>query len=138
MADDDLKKKLAKWRSSWVSSDAEAKKANLEAGKIKKEARDRVVGEVESAGVSVKAFREKMVELDHLDKAMGKRGTIEDTVVLQEFDRLTVLDESTLPLFDAATKAEIEKNARASVNDDEDDKPQMEGKIIPIGGASLQ
>lgn len=144
LTDDALLKKLNKWRGTWVRSDSKAKAANLAAGAEKKKTRDGVLAEVKRAGIPVAAFKAEMTMLDHADKARTHRDKIvqkaerddaseADQEVLLAFDRLTVLDESTLPLFEAATKAEIERNAKeAATPEDDEPTPEDDGKVVSM------
>lgn len=144
LEDEALQPKLERWRERWTKADGEAKKANLEAGKVKKEKQAKIKSEAERAGIPVAAFIKEMTLLDHVDKAKGVREDViadDDTLKLEAFDRLTVLSKSALPLFDAATVKEMKKNAakRPPPEDEEDtaeksEKAGDDGKVVSLRG----
>jgi hypothetical protein len=112
----DLKTQLQSWRERYVSAVNEAKRANLEAGQVKKEALDSIFGKVEAEGGKplLKAFKAAMTTLDHADKARGKREDVvdaEEATVLNAFDHLMILFDEQLSLFDDDVKIDMEANA---------------------------
>ncbi len=76
------------------------------------------------------------------DEAIGKRDDVvetEDEERLNWFDRMLVLTRpDSLPLFDAATKAEMKANAKKAAKDkDEEPEPSKgekdaTGKVVPL------
>lgn len=118
--EDGLKQSLISWRDRYVSAVNEAKRANLEAGQVKKEALDAIYGQVEEEGGKplLKAFKAAMTTLDHADKARGKRDDVadsldldEDTSVLDAFDRLMLEFDPQLSLFSESVREAILRNA---------------------------
>lgn len=131
IGDAELQAKVERWRKGWVKSDVDAKKQNLDVGAEKKARRDKIVAEVKNAGVPVKAFKQRMTALDHLDKAKGVRPDVVDDgdeAIINAYDRLTMLTPDDLPLFDAATKAAIKKNAAKREEAEVEEEPETESK----------
>jgi hypothetical protein len=139
--DEQLGPKLERWRNRWSSADNDAKKKNLDVAAEKKGRKSKILEEVERAGIPLDAFKAEMRMLDHADKAKGVRADVveaDDKLVLEAFDRLTVLAETPLPLFDTATKAEIKANAKKRPPEDKDDiddtaEAEDDGKVVAFG-----
>ncbi len=113
---DELKDRLQNWRDRYVSAANEAKRANLEAGSIKKEAHDSIFTQVENAGGKplLKAFKAAMTTLDHADKARGKREDVvdmDDPDTLAGFDKLMLLFDPQLSLFSDEVQDQIAASA---------------------------
>ena len=113
---DELKDRLQNWRDRYVSAANEAKRANLEAGSVKKDAHDSIFTQVENVGGKprLKAFKAAMTTLDHADKARGKREDVvagDDADVQHAFDHLMIMFDPQLKLFDEETADRIEVSA---------------------------
>lgn len=142
LEDEALEPKLEKMRERFVKIHADAKKANLEIGKEKKEKLSKLFKEVERTGVPLSAFKAEMTMLDHVDNAKGVRAKVvadDDTLKLEAFDRLTVLAKAGMPLFDSAEQKTIKANAkkRPPPDDDEDkggkgDEDKGDGEVVDM------
>lgn len=138
--DEALQPKLEKWRNRWVSAGNDAKKKNLDIAAEQKGRKKKIMEEVERAGIPLDAFKSEMTMLDHADKAKGVRADVvdgDDKLSLEAFDRLTVLSETALPLFDKATISEIKANAKKRPPEDVEDEPEAkdedDGKVVAFG-----
>lgn len=127
--DEALKPKLEKWRSRYTSANNDARKRNLDTAAEKKGRIQKIYDEVERAGIPLTAFKNEMKMLDHADKARGVRADVvaeDDRLATEAFDRLTVLAEEALPLFDKATISEIKSNAKKRPPEDDDEEDAEE------------
>jgi hypothetical protein len=114
---DELAKKYQRWRPRVVSIVNSAAQENRLTAKAKKEAMDKLIGEVERAGEDVAAFRKAMLFLDHVDDAIAVRDELAGDATatqLTMFDRQLLAGGQGLGLFDGKTVKEIERNAKAA------------------------
>ena len=135
MDEDEFKKKVDGFRSRYTKIVNDAKKANLETGAEKAEKMTALFVQVKKLGIPLGAFKDTMTTMDHHDKAMTKREDVvdaEDEERLNHYDRLLyVMQPEILPLFDAATRGEIKRNADAVARAGET-KASDDGKVVPM------
>ncbi len=132
---EEKKAQIEKLRDRWSRADGAAKKANLEAGAVKKEDQDKVLVAALKLGWSKATWKDSMTRMDHLDKAVTHREKVvatEDLDRLTEYDRLLMITEDVLPLFDNALVDEIDKSA-ARVMEEEQETEETEDNVVSIG-----
>ena len=80
------KKKIVAMRKRWKRLNDEAAGEILAITNTKKDNLEVIREEAKSMGVEKSAMNKAMKALDHLDKALGVRDTIEDETILGQFD----------------------------------------------------
>lgn len=114
---DALRKKAVAWRKRWKRIVDEAKAANLETGRQKKDSLEGILAEAERAGIERKAFKLVMKKCDHLDNAEGVRNDIEEDAILATFDKMQLALE--LPGLEAEPEEKTDKKSRRKAEDDD-------------------
>lgn len=141
LSPEEHKAQVGKLRDRWTKAEGEARKANLEAGKVKKEKTLGILTAAAKLGYKPKEFRKFMTTLNHADQAKGVREDVvaaDDADFLNAYDKLMVTHGGALPLFETAEIKEMKANAvkPRSSDDEGDEEAETEeaddGKVVSI------
>ena len=132
-SEQELREAVEKLAERWWKADGAQKKANMEAGAVKKGEHDKIIAQAVRLGIPKGAFRDFITEDGHERDLVGHRDKViahDDADRLTHYDRLLRLTEVGLPLFPQEMVDQI--NASADRQTEEEVETADDKKVVSI------